>query len=68
MLSFDVNSSFTNVPINSDIRCLEERLPEFHYSNTEITELLSLTILCVGHTAFDFSGSTYIQTECFGYE
>ena len=63
MLSLDVKSLFTNVPVVGAISCLECRLHEFHYSDIEIREILSLTKLCVENTAFVFNGSFYTQTD-----
>ena len=42
MLSLDVKSLFTNVPIQGALDCLEKRLREFHYSSIEIEEILDL--------------------------
>ena len=41
MLSFDVKSLFTNVPIEGALICLEKRLCEFHYSDVEVNEFVN---------------------------
>ena len=66
MLSLDVKSLFTDVPIQGALDCLEKRLREFHYSSTEIEETLSLVHLCVKQTTFVFNGVFYFQIEGLG--
>ena len=75
MLSLDVKSLFTNVPIqgasdcfsnSKSMDCLEKRLCEFHYSSIEIEEILNLVHLCVRQTAFVFNGVFYSQIEGLG--
>ena len=63
MLSLDVKSLFTNVPIQGGLDCLEKRLLEFHYSSTEIEKILDLVHLCVRQTAFVFNGVFHSQIE-----
>ena len=47
MLSFDVKTLFTNVPIEDALNYLVKRLPEFHYSEVEMKEFVSLTKICI---------------------
>ena len=63
MVSFDVKSLFTNVPISGALSCLEKRLKEFHYSAFEIDELITLTRTCLSQTTFSFQGHFYKQSE-----
>ena len=66
MLSLDVKSLFTNVPIQGGLDCLEKMLLEFHYSSIEFEEILNLVRLCVRQTAFIFNGVFYFQNEGLG--
>lgn len=47
MISLDVKSLFTTIPIEVSLNCLETRMSELYYTDFEIKELLSLTRLCV---------------------
>ena len=63
LVSFNVKSLFTNVPINGTLSFLEKRLKEFHYSAFEITELITLTRTCLSQTTFSFQGYFCKQSE-----
>ena len=63
MVSFDVKSLFTNVPISGALCCLEKRLKEFHNSAFEIDELKTLTRTCLSQTTFSFQDNFYKQSE-----
>ena len=45
MVSFDVKSLLTNVPISGALSSLEKKLKDFHYSAFEIDELIILHAL-----------------------
>ena len=42
IVSLDIKSVFTNVPIQGALDCLEKGLHEFLYSSVEIEEILNL--------------------------
>lgn len=54
MLSLDVESLFTNVPIECGLICLEQRLHESHYSDIEVKEFNNLNKICISQTNFVF--------------
>ena len=65
MVSFDVASLFTNVPLEETIEIISKRI----YINKEITtdipkqEMKELLILCTKHLHFTFNNETYIQVD-----
>lgn len=63
MVSFDVKSLFTNVPVQGALDCLKTRLQEFHYSYFEIDNLISLTSTCLSQTTFVFQGNFFKMSE-----
>jgi hypothetical protein len=63
MISFDVKSLFTNVPVEGALKCLEIRLREFHFSSIEIVELLRLTRICLEQNTFVFNGTFFRMTD-----
>ena len=63
MVSFDVTSLFTNVPVEGAIYCFQKRLCEFHFSYFEIEEFTSLTRACLSQNTFAFDGNFFRMTE-----
>ena len=65
MVSFDVASLFTNVPLKETIEIILKRI----YVNKEITtgipkqEMKELLILCTNNVLFTFNNETYIQVD-----
>ena len=66
MVSFDVASLFTNVPLEETIEIILKRI----YVNKEITadipkqEMKELLINCTKNVHFTFENKTYIQLDC----
>ena len=65
MLSLDVKSLFTNIPIEGALCCLEKRLRVFHYSDVEVKEFVNLIKVCISQTIFVFNAEYYKQSEDF---
>ena len=65
MLSFDVKSLFTNVPLNRTIDVILKRLYEKNEIVTSITknEMKEMLILCTKNVHFTFESRTYVQTD-----
>ena len=59
MLSLEVKSLFTNVPLEGPLICLEKRLHEFHNSDVEVKEFANLTKICFSQTIFVFNDKYY---------
>jgi len=59
MVSFDVESLFTNVPVQGALDYLRKRLHEFHFSSFEIDRLIDLTQVCLQQNTFVFNGKFY---------
>ena len=65
LVSFDVISLFTNVPLDKTIEIILRRI----YTNKEIktdikrNDLKNLLLLCTKHVHFTFQDKTYIQTD-----
>ena len=66
MVSFEVASLFTNVPLEETIEIIFKRI----YVNKDITtdipkqEMKELLILCTKNVHFTFNNETYIQVDC----
>ena len=63
MISFDVVSLFTNIPIVGALDCLLLKLREFHFSDIEVSQLIYLTRICISQSVFLFQGEFYNQTD-----
>ena len=67
MVSFDVASLFTDIPLEEAIGIILKRI----YINKEITtgmpkqEMKELLILCTKNVFFTFNNETYIQVDGF---
>ena len=65
MVSFDIKSLFTNVPLVTRIDIILRRI----YTNHELTTLLTkkemkeLLLLCTKNNHFTFNGQIYIQVD-----
>ncbi|XP_054710410.1 uncharacterized protein LOC129220094, partial [Uloborus diversus] len=68
MASFDVNSLFTNVPVEGSLLCLKSRLSEFHFTSKEIDELIFLTRICLKQCSFVFNGRFYTMVDGLAME
>ena len=68
LISFDVVSLFTNVPIDATIDIIIRRIYEFKEIDTRITknEMRELILLCTKNVHFTFNGETF--TEVGGLE
>ena len=56
MLSLDVKSLFSNVPVDGALTCFETSLRIFHYSDLKVMEFIKLTKHCTFYTTFEFDG------------
>ena len=65
MVSFDVKSLFTNVPLDRTIQLVLKRIYEKHEVSTEITkqEMKEMFILCTRNVHFTFNEEVYKQTD-----
>ena len=65
MVSFDVVSLFTNVPLDAAIEIILKRIHGNNEINTPITkmEMKELILLCTKGVHFTFDGKTYVQTN-----
>lgn len=66
MASLDVESLFTNVPVEETIQIILDKIftnPDTVYHNFNITDFRKLLELAVLDTAFIFNGKAYIQTD-----
>ena len=66
MTSLDVESLFTNVPVEETIQIILNKIfiqPETIYHNFNATDFKKLLELAVLDTAFIFNGKAYMQTE-----
>ena len=65
MLSFDVKSLFTNVPLNRTIDIILKRMYEKNEIVASITknEMKEMLILCTKNVHFTFESRTYVQTD-----
>ena len=61
MLSLDVKSLFSNVPIQGVLICLEKRVLEFHYSDVKMKEFVNIAEICISQTTFVFNAKYYKQ-------
>ena len=65
LVSFDVQSLFTNVPLNRTLDIIMERI----YKNNDIItdipskDLKDLLLLCTKQVHFQYDGSNYLQSE-----
>ena len=62
MVSFDVKSLFTNVPLKYTIDLVLERI----YDNGELSrsEMKEMLTLCPKNVHFTFNGDIYLETDC----
>ena len=65
MVSFDVASLFTNVPLDTTNDIILKRIYDNNEINTSITkkEMKELILLCTKGVHFTFDGKTYVQTN-----
>ena len=65
LVSFDIVSLFTNVPLNKTIDIILRRIYDENEINTVITrsEMRKLLVPCTKQVHFTFNGATYIQTD-----
>lgn len=63
LVSFDISSYFTSVPVNEALNCLESWLDRQKLDHMMTDALLELTKACAEHTYFQFRGKYYEQTE-----
>ena len=65
MVTFDVKSLFTNVPLNRTIDIILKRIYEKDEIGTSITknEIKKMLILCTKNVYFTFESRTYVQTD-----
>ena len=65
MVSFDVKSLFTNVPLDRTINIILKRIYDQAELQTFLTrsELKEMLLLCTKKVHFTFNGKTYIQTD-----
>ena len=65
MVSFDVKSLFTNVPLDRTISIILKRIYDQALLQTFLTrsELKVMLLLCTKKVHFTFNGKTYIQTD-----
>ena len=66
MASLDVESLFTNVPVQETIQIILDKIftrPDTIFHNFNITDFRKLLELAVLDTAFIFNGKAYIQTD-----
>eukprot|EP00112_Aurelia_sp_Birch-Aquarium-sp1_P012412 Seg2610.4 transcript_id=Seg2610.4/GoldUCD/mRNA.D3Y31 product="hypothetical protein" protein_id=Seg2610.4/GoldUCD/D3Y31 len=65
MVSFDVKSLFTNVPLEKTINIIIRKVYDENMIDTEIgrAELQELLLLCTRHVHFIFGNETYVQTD-----
>ena len=65
MVSFDVVSLFTNVPLDTSIEIILKQIYKNNEINTSITkeEIKELILLCTKGVHFIFDGKTCVQTN-----
>ena len=65
VVSFDVVSLFTNVPLDTTIEIILKRIYDNNEINTSITkkEMKELILLCTKGVHFTFDSKTYVQTN-----
>ena len=65
LISFDVVSLFTNVPMDATIGIIIRRIYEFKEIDTRITknEIRELMLLCTKNVHFTFNGQTFTQVD-----
>ena len=65
LISFDVVSLFTNVPIYATIDIIIRRIYKFREINTRITknEITELILLCTKNVHFTFNSETFTQVD-----
>ena len=65
LISFDVTSLFTNVPLDTTIAIVLKRICDNKEINTTITkkEMKELIKHCTKHVLFNFNGTTYVQKD-----
>ena len=65
MVSFDVKSLFTNVPLEYTIDLILKRIFDNGELSTDITrsEMKEMLTLCTKNVHFTFNGDIYLQTD-----
>ena len=65
LVSFDVKSLFTSVPLEDTIEIILHRIYDYNEICTEISrdKMKSLLILCTKNVIFSFNNNIYIQTD-----
>ena len=65
MVSFDMKSLFTNVPLDRTIQLVLKRIYEKHEVSANITkqEMKEMLILCTKNVHFTFNKEVYKQTD-----
>ena len=65
MVSFDVKSLFTNVPLETGIDIILRRIYTNHELTTSLTkkEMKEILLLCTKNVHFTFNGQIYIQVD-----
>lgn len=63
LLSLDVDSLFTNVPVNETLDIMTRLLEMKRLHPIEISEIVELTQICMKQNYFKFNDKIYLQTE-----
>jgi len=63
LISFDVSSLFTNVPLDYTIKIVLKRIYDQKETNIPRDQVKQLLILCTKNVHFTFDGKTYIQKD-----
>lgn len=63
LISFDISSYFTSVPVEGAMECLQHWLDKQPLDHIEANGLYELTKVCAEHTYFQFRSKYYRQTE-----
>ena len=66
LISFDVTSLFTNVPLDFTIDVILKRIYDENEVNTNIPkqQMRDLLLLCTKNVHFSYNGDIYTQAEC----
>ena len=65
MVSFDVKSLFTNIPLDRTIKLVFKRIYEKHEVSANVTkqEMKEILVLCIKDVHFTFNEEVYKQTD-----